>query len=473
MERRLKPGEEHAGFRVLDLMHEGGMALLYRVCRAEGGEPLVMKLPRLGFGDHPACYVGFETETMLLARLTGPHVPRLVARGETGEGPYLVIELIDGPELSDSFRRAPLPADEAARLMLPVAEAVHDLHRQDVIHFDLKPANVRFRPDGTAVLLDFGLARHGRLPDLAGEEFDRPLGTGAYIAPEQVLGLRSDPRSDLFALGVMLYELATGALPFGMPATPSGFRRRLWTDPLPPRRRRPGLPEWYQQITLRCLETEAGSRYATAAQLAYDLAHPEQVAIDERGRRLKRIGLRARLARWLRLQRAPPGPVAAPSEHLASAPHVLVALDTGAGEALGAALREAVARIVQARPDCLVTCITVFEPSALTQQEDGEEIARGMMTERFMALRHWARPLGLPDARLRYHVLEGTDAAARIAGYAAARHVDHIVIGARGSGSLRRFIGSVSARVAAEAPCTVTVVRPEAHREPPAGATKP
>jgi nucleotide-binding universal stress UspA family protein len=88
-----------------------------------------------------------------------------------------------------------------------------------------------------------------------------------------------------------------------------------------------------------------------------------------------------------------------------------------------------------------------------------------------MALRHWARPLRLPEARLRYHVLEGTDAAARIAGYAAARHVDHIVIGARGSGSLRRFIGSVSAQVAAEAPCTVTVVRPEAHREPAAAGT--
>jgi nucleotide-binding universal stress UspA family protein len=442
------------------------MAQLYRVVRGEGDAPLLMKLPKLGFGSHAACYVGFETEMTLLARLSGPHVPRLVAKGEAEGGPYLVMELIDGPMLAESAGRAPLPAVEAARLVLAVAEAVHDLHRQDVMHFDLKPANIRFRADGRAVLLDFGLARHGRLPDLVGEEFDRPLGTGAYIAPEQVRGVRSDPRSDLFALGVMLYELATGALPFGNPTTPYGYRRRLWSDPVPPRARRPELPPWYQQITLRCLEAEPGARYATAAQLAYDLAHPEQVAIDEHGTRTRRMPPMARLARWLRSTGAAPQP-AAPSEHVASAPHVLVALDTGVPEPLTRALREAVARIAQARPDCLVTCVNVLEPSVLTQQEDGEEIRQSMLTERFMALRHWAQPLALPEARLRYHVLEGSDTAAQIAGYAARRHVDHVVMGARGSGGLRRILGSVSARVAAEAPCTVTVVRPEPHHEAP------
>ncbi len=464
MDRRLKPGEVYAGFRILDLFHEGGMALLYRVVQNEGDAPLLMKLPRLGFGSHAACYVGFETEMTLLARLAGPHVPRLVARGEAEGGPYLVMELIAGPDVSEYARRAPLPADEAARVVLAVAEAVHDLHCQDVIHFDLKPANVRLRADGQAVLLDFGLARHGHLPDLVGEEFDRPLGTGAYIAPEQVRGIRSDPRSDLFALGVMLYELATGALPFGMPTTPAGFRRRLWSDPLPPRARKADLPPWYQQITLRCLAVDPAERYATAAQLAFDLAHPDQVAIDERGTRTKHLPLLKRLARWLRQGQAAAPPPATPSEHVARAPHVLVALDTGVAEPIGRALREALARLAQARPDCLVTCVNVLEPSALTQQEDGEEIRQSMLTERFMALRHWAQPLALPEARVRYHVLEGSDTAALITDYAARRHVNHVVMGARGSGSLRRILGSVSARVAAEASCTVTVVRPEDRR---------
>jgi nucleotide-binding universal stress UspA family protein len=369
------------------------------------------------------------------------------------------METIDGPPLADVFERAPLPPAEAAALMGKVAAAVHDLHRQDVIHFDLKPANVRLRASGEAVLLDFGLARHGRLPDLAGEEFDRPLGTGAYIAPEQVLGARGDPRSDLFALGIMLYQLATGALPYGSPTTPAGFRRRLWAEPQPPRALAPDMPDWYQEITLRCLAAEPQARYATAAQLAYDLAHPEQVEITARGRRLKRAGLLPCVTRWWRVTQGTQARGPAPSAHLASAPHVLVALDPAAADAIGEALREAVARIALARPDCLVTCITVFEPSALTQQEDGEEIAQSMLTERLIALRHWAQPLALPDARLRYHVLHGTDPAARITEYAASRHADHIVVGARGSGSLRRFIGSVSARVAAEAPCSVTVVR--------------
>ena len=147
------------------------------------------------------------------------------------------------------------------------------------------------------MLLDFGLARHARLPDLAGEEFDRPMGTGAYIAPEQALGVRDEPRSDLFALGVILYSLATGQLPFGNPQTPGGFRKRLYQEPVPPRAIEPSVPPWYQEIVLRCLEPEPAMRYATAAQVAYDLLHPDQVAVGERGQRLRRSGLAARMRR--------------------------------------------------------------------------------------------------------------------------------------------------------------------------------
>ncbi|HEY6700264.1 MAG TPA: protein kinase [Pseudolabrys sp.] len=120
---------------------------------------------------------------------------------------------------------------------------MHDIHRQHVTHLDLKPGNVILRGD-EAVLIDFGLARHDQLPDLVQEEAEGPVGTGAYISPEQVLCDRTDPRSDLFALGVILYLLATGKAPFGEPELAENWRRRLWRDPVPPRGRNAHVPPW-------------------------------------------------------------------------------------------------------------------------------------------------------------------------------------------------------------------------------------
>ena len=110
-----------------------------------------------------------------------------------------------------------------------------DLHQQHVLHLDLKPANVLFRASGEAILIDFGLSRHEQLPDLLEEQFHRPTGTTEYMAPEQLLRVRSDKRSDLFALGAIIYQMATGELPFGSPARIAKVRDRVWLDPVPPR----------------------------------------------------------------------------------------------------------------------------------------------------------------------------------------------------------------------------------------------
>ena len=140
----------------------------------------------------------------------------------------------------------------AAALFLLVSHllwsaAVNDLHRQHVIHLDLKPDNFLQRETGEMVLIDFGLSRHDHLPDLLAEEFTIPMGTFPYIAPEQYLRQRGDLRSDLYALGAMIYELATGKMPFGQPEKLSQVKQRLWRDPVPPRAlvpQRQRQPSW-------------------------------------------------------------------------------------------------------------------------------------------------------------------------------------------------------------------------------------
>jgi len=458
------PGARVDGFLVGEVLHQGGMAVIYAVRSDADDRALVMKVPRMEFGSHPACYAFFETEQMILSTLTGTHVPRLVAKGDLEKNPFLVMERIDGPSLSEYARRAPLDPQEAARLLGAAATAVHELHRQNVVHLDLKPANIRFRSGGEAVLIDFGLARHAELPDLGAEEFPAPVGTGAYISPEQLAGIRSDPRSDVYALGVIAYQLATGKKPFGDPVTRLAMRRRLYLDPIPPRAIHPAVPEWLQEIILRCLEVEPDKRYATAAQMAHDLAFPDQVPLTERGRRLRRAGWGKGLARWLSGRRRGV-PAAGPGTHLSRSPHLLVALDLGYGdESLGQAMRDAVRRALAAEPGVRVTVMSVVQ-AELFAEEAASEIAHSQHMQALVALRHWAAPLEMAPERVRFHVAAGSDPATLLLEYVSAHQVDRIIMGARDTWRLRRFLGSVSARVVAEAPCSVSVIRPPRRAE--------
>src|SRR6202158_1586056 len=309
------------------------MATLWSVTHPGIAMPLLMKIPRVSEGEDPAAIVSFEMEQMILPRLSGPHVPACFAAGDFARQAYVVIEVIPGTTLYSRLGELPLPYEEAAAIAGKIATALADLHRQNVIHHDIKPSSIMFRPTGEAVLIDFGLSHHNQLPDLLQEEFRIPYGTAPYMAPERLLGVRDDPRSDLFSLGVLLYFFTTGVRPFGDSETMYGMRRRLWRDPVPPRRLKSDYPAWLQEIVLRCLEIEPAWRYPTAAQLAFDLGHPNQVKLTARSERLKvdplTSVLRRRFNRGLTRPRTQPTLAA----QLASAPILAVAIDLTEGPA--------------------------------------------------------------------------------------------------------------------------------------------
>jgi serine/threonine protein kinase len=303
-------------------------------------------------------------------------VPRFVAAGPLDPMPYIVMERISGESLKSRLDEVPLPWPEAVAIGAKVAKALHDLHLQKVIHLDIKPSNVMIRETGEVVLIDYGFARHEQLPDLLAEEFREPFGTTPYMAPEQVLQDRADPRSDLFALGVMLYFFVTGERPFGNPRG-GQIRKRLWRDPVPPR-----------------------------------------------------------------------------------APIVLAAVDLSPGaEDLAEALRLMVQRILSFETEARIACVNILKTSRIAVDilEDAE--GNSLHVQRLVQLKHWGSSLEIPKERISYSVLEAPDPAAALVDYARHNNVDHIVIGARASSALRRYLGSVSSQVVAEAPCSVTVVR--------------
>jgi serine/threonine protein kinase len=469
MPHRLEPGRIVDGFRLEERLHQGGMAVIWRVTHPDHDPlPMIMKIPLIAYGEGPGAIVGFEVEQMILPRLKGPHVPRLIAAAGFEEQPYLVMERLPGPSLLPLIEEAPLPAVRVAEIGARVATALHALHRQHVIHLDLKPSNVMTRASGEAVLIDFGLSRHDQLPDLLAEEFHLPLGTAPYISPEQIRGDRADPRSDLFALGVMLYFLATGRRPFGNPRGRRALRQRLYREPVPPRALDPGLPPWLQEVILRCLEVDPDKRYATAAQAASALGHPDQVPLTARAERTNKAPLGSLLGRWLS-SLVPEAPAAKPvAHHLASAPIVMAAVDLAPGqEELADNIRLIVRRILAIEPKARLACVTVRRTPRIAVDFGEDAQGRSLHVQGLVALKNWARRLEVPEDRITYTVLEAPDPAPALLDFARNAHVDHIVIGARGSSAMRRYLGSVSAQVVAEAPCNVTVVRARAPGEAP------
>jgi nucleotide-binding universal stress UspA family protein len=466
--KRLEEGTELDGFRIGACLHAGAMAQIYAVSYADGRAspfPMVMKVPRMKAGDGSENIVGFEIEHQLLQVLHGPHVPRFVAAGDMSRVPYLVMEYLRGQTLemwikSYTDKRAAIPIGAIASMGAQLAQAVHSLHQQNTCHLDLKPANVMIIENERVVLLDFGLSCHSDYPDLLAEELRKAVGSPAWIAPEQIIGVRGDPRSDIFAIGVMLYEMATGALPFGSPETSGGMRQRLWMVPRPPRATRQDVPEWLQEIILCCLEPQADQRYPSAAHLMFDLRNPDQVRITRRGRETKGRGFWSHFKHWLRAAGMEYKPSPLPAQQIAEVPIVMVAVPNyDVSDVAMYALRQATARSLGTRPGARLAVVTVMNPGT-TSSEHSDKSETWLHRHHMTSFRKWAQGLDLSEHQTSYHVLESGDVAQALLRYAEGNQVSLIIMGAATHGiSMQRFVATVPIKVAMHAPCTVVLVK--------------
>ncbi|MGY3408731.1 nucleotide-binding universal stress UspA family protein [Bradyrhizobium sp. GM5.1] len=224
---------------------------------------------------------------------------------------------------------------------------------------------------------------------------------------------------------------------------------------------RADYPPWLQEVVLRCLEIEPVRRYPTASQLAFDLTHPDQIRLTTRSERMKRDPLSVAWRRRFNQGVMQPRAKSDVAAQIASSPILAVALDTveGAPE-LNEALRVTTERILATLPSARLACLNVLRLNRIAIDRTLDEQGSNKHIDRLVALRHWATPLKLDESRLSAHVLEAVDPAAAILEFCEVNHVDHVIIGARQGSFRRTLLGSVSAKVASEAACTVTVVRP-------------
>jgi nucleotide-binding universal stress UspA family protein len=220
------------------------------------------------------------------------------------------------------------------------------------------------------------------------------------------------------------------------------------------------LPEWFQEVVLRCLEPEAAKRYPSAAHLAFDLEHPDQVRVTPRGQQIQGTPFFTHFKRWLKAAGMHYQPSPLPSEQISEVPIVMVAVPHyEATDATLYSLRQAVARSLGIRPGARLAVVTVISPNLSSTSEHDKSETTLHRQYRAM-LQQWAQPLDLTEHQTSFHVLEATDVAQAIVRYAEGNHVSMIVMGAATHGlQMQRFVATVPIKVAMEAPCTVVLVK--------------
>src|SRR5215475_3025451 len=295
--RELSPGQTLDQYDLLDVLARSGMATVFRAKDLENGHAVALKVPYLEYEADLVFHERFKREEQIGQRLDHPAIIK-VLRPKEKSRVYLVMEYVEGELLSERLRRERrFPVDTAVELALQIADALVYLHDNGVVHRDLKPANIMIQPNGKVKLIDFGIAMDTTSRKMTWARMSQTMGTPDYMAPEQIKGLRGDARSDIYALGAMLYEMLTGKVPFAAENVYAAMRSKLHDDPIPPRRFRNEISPQLEEIVLHALERNPNDRFESAFEMKEALAHPESVRLTGRARRQRP---RSRLPHWLR-----------------------------------------------------------------------------------------------------------------------------------------------------------------------------
>jgi serine/threonine-protein kinase len=246
------------------------------------GRPVAIKIPHPEMECDPLFFDRFRREEEIGIMLDHPGVMKVFADDDRSQV-YMVMEWVDGRLLRQILHeRGKLPAERAVTIALRISEVLEYIHKHGIVHRDLKPENIMIDDQDRVKLIDFGIAAKSGARRLTFTKLSQVMGTAEYISPEQVKGKRGDARSDLYALGIMLYEMLTGKTPFSGDNPFLIMNDRLLNNPIPPREIDPSISPALQEIVYRVLERDPKSRYASAHEFAWDLQHQDQVGVADR-----------------------------------------------------------------------------------------------------------------------------------------------------------------------------------------------
>jgi eukaryotic-like serine/threonine-protein kinase len=268
-------------YHIDEFVARSGMATIFRATDQRTARQVAIKIPHPEVESDPALFERFRREEDIGKRLEHPGVMK-VFNDEERSRVYMVMEWVDGKLLRSIVQKERLPLKRVVDIILQMCDVLEYVHRHEVVHRDLKPDNIMIDDQGRMKLIDFGIAASAGARRLTFANFSKTMGTPDYISPEQVKGKRGDVRSDIYAVGVMLYEMATGATPFPGPNSFAVMNSRLLNNPIPPRELNPEITPELQEIIYRAMEREPKNRYASIHELAWDLQHQETVGVADR-----------------------------------------------------------------------------------------------------------------------------------------------------------------------------------------------
>ncbi|MFN8497686.1 MAG: protein kinase [Anaerolineae bacterium] len=247
---------------------QGGMAIVYRAYDERLARPVAIKMMRPQFAGDPTFLARFRREAVALANLLHPNLAAVWDSGETGGIPFIVMEYVDGDNLKTHIvAEAPMPADRVIALMIQVCEGVGAAHRAGLVHRDLKPQNILLTRGGQVKVTDFGIARSVAATAVSRTQTGQVWGTAQYIAPEQAAGQQISPATDVYSLGVIMFEMLTGRLPFEGDSPIALATQHLQAEPPPLRSVNPKVPRGLEMIVTRAMQKRPEARYPDADAL--------------------------------------------------------------------------------------------------------------------------------------------------------------------------------------------------------------